>query len=390
MVGMSILLMAVLEGTLRVFFPQTLVPTAVRGDRFSVPDPLLGMRYVPGAVYRFQHPEYRVEYAIDEDGFRTVGTGATLRTSGGFKVLLLGDSFTFGQGVPYETTWGAIAERRLQARGMRARTINAGMQGMDTRSELLLLRELGPRYRPDVVVVGFLINDLYTNVPLEPSARGRSDSTDWSRVRDQVFVSATSARTFHLLELARRIVTSNDAIYTSLYLAAPDRGEFLRLPLTRRPRRQLAVTEELFAQLAAECRALGVPLVIVSIPQQFQVLYRASQPDQGADIEVDYYDRHFAELGSRVGFTWVSTLDALASAADPGRLYFRLDGHLSAEGHAIVGDVLAGALTGLLSRSPSTAIMLEPIRNLPTSADTPLDNAQRRGNSGAARALTTR
>ncbi len=386
MAGMSILLLAVLEGALRIFFPQTLVPTAVRGDRFSVPDPALGMRYVPGAVYRFRHPEYKVEYAIDEEGFRTAVPGAPrpLPSEAGPRLLLLGDSFTFGQGVPFESTWGAVTEELLQQHGVRARTTNAGMQGMDTRSEVLLLRELVPRYRPDAVILGFLINDLYTNVPLEGGEAGRrahADAPDWSRVRDNVFVSAASARTFHLLELARRVVTSSDAVYTRLYLATPDRGEFLRLPLSDRPRRQLAVTEDLLTQLAAQCRALGVPLVVVSIPQQFQVLYRAAGPAGAGGLEVDYYDRHFAQLGSRVGFTWVATLDALAAADDPGDLYFRLDGHLSSDGHAIVARVLADTLVHLLPRERH-----------PVAADSsrPLDKVEARGNSASARALTTR
>jgi lysophospholipase L1-like esterase len=382
MVGMSLALLAVLEGTLRVFFPQTLVPTAVRGDRFSVPDRQLGMRYVPGAVYRFRHPEYRVEYAINEDGFRSAQPGASSSAPSRRKVLLLGDSFTFGQGVPYDSTWGAIAERGLRTRGVQARLVNAAMQGMDTRSELLLLRELAPRERPDVVVVGFMINDLYTNVPLEPSGRTRSDASDWSRVRDHIFVRANNTRTFHLLELARRIVTSSDAAYTRLYLAAQDRGEFLRLPLSSRPRRQLAVTEELLAQLAAETRAMGVPLVVVSIPQQFQVLFRASRAEKPADIDVDYYDRHLAELGERLGYTWVPTLGALAATADPGRMFYRLEGHLTGEGHAVVGEVLADVLGRLLPPSPPTAGGV--------SSRSPLDKAKGRGDSVAARALTTR
>jgi lysophospholipase L1-like esterase len=393
MAGTSIALIAVLEGTLRVFFPQTLVPTAVRGKHFSVLDPTLGMRYVPGAVYRFRHPEYTVEYAINEEGLRTGGLGATRQAPQGLKLLLLGDSFTFGQGVPYEMTWGAVAERELRALGVGVETINAGMQGMDTRSELLLLRELRSRHRPDVVVLGFLINDLYTNLPLEPAERVRSDSGDWSRVRDHVFVTAGSARTFHLLELARRIVTSNDAVYTAMYLAAPDRGEFFRLPLTQRPRRQLEVTDGLFRQLVAECRKLGVPLVVVSIPQQFQVLYRASQGKAAPEVDVDLYDRHFAELGSSAGFTWIPTLESLARAKDPGRLFYRLDGHLSPAGHAIVGEVLAQALAPYLQRGFPLAGDPEPSGTPPTAAEKTrpaLDKDKRRGDSVAARALTTR
>jgi lysophospholipase L1-like esterase len=350
--GMSIAIIAALELMFRLFFPQTLVPTRIQGERFSLPHPDLGMRYVPGAVWRFRHPEYSVEYAINEEGFRKPASPALQSSSPGGRLLLLGDSFTFGQGVSYETTWGAIAEGLLRQRGLPLQLVNAGVQRMDTRSELLLLRELAPRYRPEAVVVGFLINDLYTNVPLEPDPKAETRSADWSHVRDEVFVRPGGAQTFHLLQFARRLVTSSDAMYAKLYLAAPSRGEFLRLPLSARPRRQLAVTEQLLKQLAAESRALNVPLIVLSIPQQFQVLYRVAQGKQAGDIDVAFYDRYFAELGQRVGFTWVATLDALVEAEEPASSYYRLDGHLSAEGHAVVAGVLADTLAQLLDKDP--------------------------------------
>jgi lysophospholipase L1-like esterase len=390
---MSIAIIVALELTLRLFFPQTLVPTPVLGERFSLPHPELGMRYVPGAVWRFRHPEYIVEYAINEDGFREPTSPAPQPSSPGRSLLLLGDSFTFGQGVSYETTWGAIAEGLLRQRGVPLHLINAGVQGMDTRSELLLLRDLAPRYRPEAVVVGFLINDLYTNVPLDPDPKPETGSGDWSRVRDEVFVRAGGARTFHLLQFARRIVTSSDAIYTRLYLAAPDRGEFLRLPLSARPRRQLAVTEQLLKQLAAECRALNVPLIVLSIPQQFQVLQRLTQGER-ADVDVAFYDRYFADLGRRDGFTWVATLDALVAAEELARLYYRLDGHLSDEGHAVVAGVLADALMPVMGPSrPTRADPGDGSPQLSSTADTfgrRLDKDHRRRNPAAARALNTR
>jgi len=356
---MSIALIAVLELTLRLVFPQTLVPTPIQGERFSVPDTSLGMRYVPGAVWRFHHPEYTVDYAINADGFRRPTSSTSHAPSSGGRALLLGDSFTFGQGVSYEATWGARAEELLRQRGLGFHLINAGVQGMDTRSELLLLRELAPRYRPDAVVLGFLINDLYTNVPLDTDPNPETGSADGPQARQGVFVRAGDIHTFHLLQFARRIVTSSDAMYAKLYLSAPGRGNFLQVPLAARPRRQLAVTEQLLTQLAVDCRTLGIPLVVLSIPQQFQVLYRVTQGARATnadDIDVAFYDRYFADLGRRVGFTWVPTLDVLVQADAPTHLYYRLDGHLSAEGHAVVAGVVADALVPVIRPSlPSMA-----------------------------------
>jgi lysophospholipase L1-like esterase len=353
---MTLALLAALELTLRWIFPQTLVPEPLAGEHFSRLDPHLGLRYLPNAVWRFRHPEYVVDYAIASDGFRGPSPGAAAPAAtpdaSSLRVLLLGDSFTFGQGVAFEETWGAAAERQLREQGHRVRLINAGMQGMDTRSELLLLRELTTAYRPDVVVVGWLINDLYTNRPLESdSGVGAGTARADASAGVDSFIQAGPPQTFHLLQLARRWATGSDAVYERLYLAAPDRGGYFREPLPARPRRQLAVTERLLQQLAEACRAIGAPLVVVSIPQQFQALHRARHAS-GGDVDVALYDRHFSALARREGFAWLSTLGPLVASPTPvGDLYFRLDGHLTPAGHAIVGAAVAEVLGPIIEGS---------------------------------------
>jgi hypothetical protein len=256
-------------------------------------------------------------------------------------VLLLGDSFTFGQGVNYADAWPALAERMLERQRPGAfDLVKAGMQGLDTRSELILLHRLAGRYRPDAVVLGFLINDVYTNVPLDPSTLELDDGSrpSWDSVRHTVFNRADEQPTFHLLTFARRLVTSSDRAYVGLYLSAPARGDFLRSPLPALPRRQLEVTTDLLTQMAAFCDSLGVPLVVLSIPQQFQVLYlRGERRDSSVDVRV--YDRVLASVGAERGFGWVSTLDALQRADTGGvELFFRHDGHLTPAGNAVVAE----------------------------------------------------
>lgn len=355
-----------LELGLRAFFPQSLRPASVRGERFSESDAELGLRYVPGAVWRFDHPEYSVEYAINAEGFRDSTARPAVRSPGTLRVLLLGDSFTFGQGVEYEETWPALAGAELARRSPgQVELINAAMQGLDTRSELILLRRLAGRLDMDAVVLGFLINDLYTNVPLDRSGgphRGTAAAEEsaesepaWSDIRQSVFRRAADIRTFHLLTLARRAIIASDAAYVSLYLAAPARGEYLRPPLPPAARRQLAVTERLLEQVAAFCDSLGKPLVVLSIPQQFQVLYQA-RGASGGPMDVRYYDRHFAELAERTGFLWVPALDALTrAAAGDDRLFHRLDGHLTGAGNAVVAEVfLQQVVPHLLAGGPAS------------------------------------
>ena len=340
-VAVSLGLLLSAEIALRLFWPQELTGTPLRGEPFAGPDSVLGMRYTPGAVWRFTSPEYSVVYAINNDGFRD--TGEQPSSPGAPRILLLGDSFTFGQGVNADETWAALAERQLRSQGHAFDMINAGVQGMDTRSELVLLRRLARQHDVDAVVVGFLINDLYTNEADVPAGRSGSaaeeDGQGDGKTRPSVYRRIGDLQGLHLVALARRLVSSLDAVYIALYLAHPGRGNYLRVPLSEAAGRQLQITDMLFRQMAALCDSIGKPLVVLSIPQQFQVLY-VKAGRRSERVVVDYYDRHFARLADSTGFTWVASLpDMVDAARGPNELFHRIDGHLTAYGNAALAKV---------------------------------------------------
>ena len=254
-VCITLSLILVWEIFLRTFFPQGLVGTSLQGPRFSVEDPAIGMRYVPGAHWQFRHPEYTVEYAINADGFRDTNKHPVPKPVGTIRVLLLGDSFTFGYGVNYEDTWPVIVERLLEkSGGRRIDLVKAGIEGMDTRSEFVLLQELVPKYDPDVVIVGFLINDLYSNslyaIEQEKAVPDRNtdneateDSAEsWLGTMKHTFVRNSKGGEFHLLNLVRRILIANDLLYCKLYMSSA-RGEFMNEPWTSEVAHRVKTTE---------------------------------------------------------------------------------------------------------------------------------------------------
>jgi len=79
-----------------------------------------------------------------------------------FRVLVLGDSVTFGHGSLYETTYPYLLEQKLRSwRGdVEWQVWNLGVPGYSTAQELAYLRDVGPIYRPDVVIVAFFENDV--------------------------------------------------------------------------------------------------------------------------------------------------------------------------------------------------------------------------------------
>ena len=82
-----------------------------------------------------------------------------------FRILVLGDSVTFGHGSVSEHAYPYLLEQRLKAwrPEVEWQVWNAAVPGYNTSQELAHLLEVGPRFQPDLVVVGFFENDLIGN-----------------------------------------------------------------------------------------------------------------------------------------------------------------------------------------------------------------------------------
>lgn len=114
-----------------------------------------GFEMVPNQV----HYTYEHEVHVNSLGFR----GAELPTEKGaeLRVLCLGDSLVYGQGVADDQTIPAHMERIAAAKSpfQPFRAVNAGVRAYATHQELALLEELGPRVAPDVVALFWYHND---------------------------------------------------------------------------------------------------------------------------------------------------------------------------------------------------------------------------------------
>ena len=83
-----------------------------------------------------------------------------------FRILVLGDSVTFGHGAVHDypsLLQGLLEKARPDVEWQ---VWNLGVPGYNTSQELAHLLEVGPAYHPDLVIVGFFINDIIGNVPV--------------------------------------------------------------------------------------------------------------------------------------------------------------------------------------------------------------------------------
>jgi hypothetical protein len=126
-------------------------------------------------------PNYRgwfggVPVRINSLGFRDSREYTLEKPSGTFRILLLGDSVTFGHGSIYEHTYPVLFEQMLKAwrPEVNWQVWNAAVPGYNTSDELAALYDVGPRFRPDLVVICFYPNDMFDNHPVTaPSAVAR-------------------------------------------------------------------------------------------------------------------------------------------------------------------------------------------------------------------------
>jgi len=130
---------------------------------FYVSDPVRGQRLAENYTGWFAGVPVRVNSL----GFRDSREYDLAKKPNTFRVLVLGDSVTFGHGSVYEHTYPYLLEQRLKAwrPGIDWQVWNAAVPGYNTSQELAHLLEVGPRFRPDLVVVGFYENDLTDNQP---------------------------------------------------------------------------------------------------------------------------------------------------------------------------------------------------------------------------------
>jgi hypothetical protein len=162
-----------------------------------------------------------------------------------FRILVLGDSVTFGHGAPFDTTYPYLLEQRLKSwrPDVNWEVWNLGVPGYNTSQELAYLHDVGPRYQPDLVVVGFFPNDVTGVEPVRnPGAARRALSA--------------------ILRAMQRHVYSTE-LYKRIYLTA--RFQLFESVNDRRRLEHLE-SEDVLLQPSA---ALAAPEHVLTEPQRF-------------------------------------------------------------------------------------------------------------------------
>jgi hypothetical protein len=136
----------------------------------GAPELLMG-DYRPGSVFRFVYPsdprgafdeDRAVVYHVNSRGFN--GPEFVVpKPPGLFRVVGVGDSVTFGEGVRQEDCFVARLPALLTEvrRGGRVETVNMGVSGYNTMDELRYFELRRDELQPDLVILTYHVNDAY-------------------------------------------------------------------------------------------------------------------------------------------------------------------------------------------------------------------------------------
>jgi len=110
----------------------------------------------------------QVELRTNSLGYR----GPELGEKTGRRILFLGDSITFADYLPEEESFVRQVETLARGKGLDWETVNAGVGSISLKTELAILLETGLSVQPDVVVLGWYLNDFQDSPGVEVHSPG--------------------------------------------------------------------------------------------------------------------------------------------------------------------------------------------------------------------------
>ena len=276
-----------------------------------------------------------VHHDVNPLGFR--GPAFTVKADGGFRLVCLGDSFTFGEGVRNEHTYPEIAARSLRKDGRQTDACNLGVGGYNTTQSLDVLKRFGFDLQPDVVVLGYTLNDaeppLFQIDPAsgQPVRRDREKSIEAEAAPQEPpgagLYRLRLAQAFWNARLQRKLARQTIDYYLSVN--APDGPGWLE-------------SERALREIVSQCRDRGIPCVVVMFP----LLFELSEDYPFRDIH-----RRVGGVVAASGGQFIDLLPALTGRNPAELMVHPTDQHPNQKVHEIAGMLVAEeiqrlALTG--------------------------------------------
>lgn len=270
-----------------------------------------------------------------------------LKKEAQYRILFLGDSLVWwgdtSSGQPY--THEIEARLNDSSHSVEYEVINAGVPGYTTYQELEFLKIYGLEMDPDLVVLGFVLNDVfykYLHKPQKGQLLGNEPSSNLNRFSKESGLGRVFANSY----AAHGLVYLQDLVAQRLSRAP-------RFPFDQRSdlylawqRHGWAKTDMLFAEMSRLLGARGIRLVVIAFP----IVDQLNDDYRRLDREyVLFPQRQLQAICRRHGIAVVDLMEALYRHGGPSLYKDYL--HLNEPGNDVVADEVTAYLLSLLRGS---------------------------------------
>ena len=311
----------------------------------------------PGTRGRLLRDEFDTQVIINAHGYRD-DDFALEKPEGTERILVLGDSFTFGWGVESDETYSQQLEKILAGNhpGRSIEVINAGFaSGPFPGTYYLYLREKGLELDPDLIVVGlFMGNDIdHERAGEFPFAEVDEDGLPRRFEQKFTFKDGHFVMKYPRFRWRYPVLRDSEVFQLGAESVRTIRKKFedpgeqwIREgymyvdPYPPRTEKRVALIEKLLLGTYRLAKDRGVPILFVMIPTIEQVYVGHGTVREDFDLEKP--QRILSEFFEREGIPYLDLLPALRESASDEDLYFWSDQHWNVAGNALAARLLVG------------------------------------------------
>jgi hypothetical protein len=271
-------------------------------QRSSIPG--LSHEHIPNASAKLMG----VDIHINSLGFRD--DELTAKAENEYRVLVAGQSITFGWGVPKDSTFCELSQNRLNASGdsIHYNFVNTGIGNYNTRLEYLYLKRNLPLVNPDMVVLHAFLRDAETIPP-----------------KSQNVLIANSYLAAYLYIKIQQAFFFNNKTYKTI-------GDYY-LNMYSENSEGWKEQQQAFRDIRSLCEERRIPLLVVL------------QPDLNDLSEQSPQEKCYRIIGdflSTNSFSYIDMSDIYrAKVSNPRSIWVSVeDSHPNSAGHTVVADEL--------------------------------------------------
>jgi lysophospholipase L1-like esterase len=250
------------------------------------------------------------------------------------RILCVGDSLTFGNGVRSQDTYPKQLEALLNSdRQKKYEVINAGVPAYDTWQEIAYLKRYGWQFKPNLVIIGFYANDIVPRPKNIPQIVDKYGSP-----RRAGLVGFLSDRTIHLFKRSRLLLFLKDRYGKLVNRLSPPpeyRHQYSLLNGTADEslRRGWREIDDSFAELSNLSRNYAFDVILVIFPMADQIVSKYPNAVYPAKVK---------EIAHEHNIRFIDMAPVFAeNFSGFGSLFIEWDGHPNAKAYNLAAREIA-------------------------------------------------